>query len=65
MTSGPDTFKIGKDIAKDVQKEPIVSFPTVQDKMPILSEEQLTDTSRDQCLVYHLGHALQPKRQSD
>ena len=27
--------------------------------MPILSEEQLTDTSRDQCLVYHLGHALQ------
>ena len=29
VTSGPDAFKIGKDVAKDVRKEPIVSFPTV------------------------------------
>ena len=61
VTSGPDAFKgkIGKDVAKDVWKDPIVNFPTVKGKMPILSEEQLKDTSRDQCLVYHLGHALQ------
>ena len=61
VTSGPNSFsgKIGKDISQDVWREPIVAYPTVAGKMPVLSEEQLSDTSRDQYLVYHLGHSLQ------
>ena len=38
---------------------PIVDFDRVPSKMPVLSEEQLKETSRDQYLAYRLGHALQ------
>ena len=37
----------------------MVAFVPVTGKLPILSEEQLKDTSRDQYLAYRLGHALQ------
>ena len=37
----------------------MVAFVPVPGKLPILSEEQLKDTSRDQYLAYRLGHALQ------
>ena len=36
-----------------------MSFPTVQGKLPEISEEQLTETSRDQRLLYQLASALQ------
>ena len=60
-TSGPDAFKgkIGQYVAKYVWTEDIVNFLKVKGKMPTLSKEQLKDISRDQRLVYHLGHALQ------
>ena len=61
VTSGPDTFKgdLGKELAKDVWRDKIVAFPTVQGKLPDISEEQLKDTSRDQRLLYQLASALQ------
>ena len=61
VTTGPDTFKgdLGKELAKDVWKEKIVSFPTVQGKLPEISQEQLKETSRDQRLLYQLASALQ------
>ena len=64
VTSGPDSFKgeIGKEVANNVWKEPIVAFPMVKGNIPVLSDEQLKDTSRDQYLLYHLGHALQSAR---
>ena len=38
---------------------PIVAFQTIRGNMPVLSEKQLKDTSRDQLLAYRLGHAVQ------
>ena len=56
-----DSFEgvIGKRIQEDVWKLPVVAFDKVPGKMPLLSEEQLKDTSRDQYLAYRLGNALE------
>ena len=61
VTSGPDSFKgkIGKSVSGEVWKEAIVAYPTVKGKLPVISEKQLKDTSRDQCLLYKLSHALE------
>ena len=53
------TGVIGKKLQEDVWMLPVVAYVPVPGKMPILSEEQLLDTSRDQYLAYRLGHALQ------
>ena len=60
VTNGPDSFKgkIGKEVSAEVWKEAIVAFPTVKGKLPIISEEQLAEISRDQRLLYMLSHAL-------
>ena len=60
VTSSLDSFKgrIGKDVCEDEWKEPIVAFPKIQGKLPIISEDQLKDTSSDQYLLYVLSHAL-------
>ena len=36
-----------------------MAFPKIQGKLPIISEDQLKDTSHDQYLLYELSHALQ------
>ena len=50
VTSGPDSFKgkIGQEVSGEVWKEAIVTFPTVRARLPIISDEYLRDTSRDQ-----------------
>ena len=50
---------LGKEVSSEMWKEAIVTFPTVKSKLPIISEEQLKDTSRDQCLLYEFSHALE------
>ena len=57
----PDSFSgpIGKRLQEDVWTLPVVAFKPVPGKMPVLSEAQLKDTSRDQYLAYRLGHAVQ------
>ena len=61
MFNSIDSFSgvIGKKLQEDVWMEPIVTFVPLPGKLPVLSEEQLRDTSRDQYLAYRLGHALQ------
>ena len=60
VTNGPDSFKgkIGMEVSAEVWKEANVAFPTVKGKLPIISEEQLAEISRDQRLLYMLSHAL-------
>ena len=50
---------LGKEVSGEVWKEAIVTFPTVKSKLPIIPEEQLRDTSRDQRLLYEFSHALE------
>ena len=60
VTSGPDSFKgrIGMEVSGEVWKEDIVTYPTVKGKLPLISEERLKETSRDQRLLYQLSYAL-------
>ena len=60
-TSGPDawTGPIGKRIVEDVWLLPIVKFNPVPGKIQPIGEEVLADLSRDQCLLYKLGMAVQ------
>ena len=60
-TSGPDawTGPIGKRIVEDVWLVPIVKFNPVPGKIQPIGEEVLADLSRDQCLLYKLGMAVQ------
>ena len=61
VTQGPDSFSgpIGKVIVEDVWKEPIVSFQKVRGKVPVIPAEVVDSLSRDQKLLYKLGHAVQ------
>jgi hypothetical protein len=61
VTSGPDSYtgRIGSSLMEDVWTLPVVSFEPVPGQMPVLSEDQLKDTSRDQFLLYRLAHAVQ------
>ena len=53
------TGPIGKRLQEDVWRLPVVAFEPMPGKMPVISEEQLKDMSRDQYLAYRLGHALE------
>ena len=61
VTSGPNSFKgkIGTDVSGEVWKEAIVAFPLVKGKLPILTQEEQKELSRDQRLLYQLGRALE------
>ena len=60
-TTGPLAWSgpTGKQIVEDVWLKPVVSFKTVEGKIPVLPKETVNDLSRDACLVYKLGLAVQ------
>ena len=60
-TSGPDAWSgpIGKQIVEDVWLRPVVSFQPIPGKIPVLPQEVVKDLSRDACLLYKLGLAVQ------
>ena len=60
-TSGPQAWSgpIGKQIVEDVWLRPIVKFQKIKGKIPVLPQEVVSDLSRDACLVYKLGLAVQ------
>ena len=43
----------------DVWLRPVVSFAPIPGKIPVLPQEVVNDLSRDACLVYKLGLAVQ------
>ena len=60
-TTGPLAWSgpIGKQIVEDVWLRPVVKFQEIPGKIPILPDEVVRDLSRDACLVYKLGLAVQ------
>ena len=61
VTQGPESFSgpIGKAVVEDVWKEPVVAFQKVSGKVPVIPEDVVQSLSRDQRLLYKLGHAVQ------
>ena len=60
-TTGPDAWSgpIGKEIVTDVLLKPIVAYKQVVGRIKVIPKEVLDDLSKDACLVYKLGLAVQ------
>ena len=60
-TTGPLAWSgpMGNQIVQDVWLNPVVAFQKVEGKIPVLPQEVVDDLSRDACLVYKLGLAVQ------
>ena len=54
VTKGPDSLSgpVGSTLGEDIWLEPVVSFQTIDGKVPTLPDEVMKDPSKDQKLAY-------------
>ena len=50
---------MGNQIVQDVWLNPVVAYQKIEGKIPVLPQEVISDLSRDACLLYKLGIAVQ------
>ena len=61
VTKGPESLSgpVGSTLHKDLWREPVVPFEPLPGKVELLSDEVVSDLSRDQLLVYRYAQAIQ------